>query len=248
MRLKLTPGGCIPERQTVQHIASARQRNLPVVKGRGKRLVLVGGGLSAADHIETLRQWDGEVWAINGAAKWCISHGIDASLVTVHPTITEIDPSIRRVALGTECAPELFDACAGLDLRVLPDVEIDGEMQRGGTTATSVALALPYMDFLDVTFYGLEGSYGERSHNYDVYRDPNELWLIVKASDGEYRTKLEFLHQSQLLAELVHKYPQFEERSGGLLRALVKDHEHDVIDMAPVLLEEIERAAHGYQA
>jgi hypothetical protein len=247
LRLKLTPGGCIPERQTIAHIASARKRDLPIVKGSG-RLALVGGGLSAADHIETLRQWDGEVWAINGAATWCIANGINAALVTVHPTITEIAPSIRRVVLGSECAPGLFDACSDRDLRILPDVEINGEMQRGGTTATSVALALPYMGFADVTFFGLEGSYGERSHNYDVYQDPNELWVVVKACDGEYRTKLEFLHQSQLLAELVHKYPQFEERSGGLLRALVKDHEHDEIDMSPILLEEIERASHGIAA
>lgn len=248
MRLKLTPGGCIPEAQNLAHIRSARNRGLPIVNGSGS-LALVGGGLSAADEIETLRRWDGEVWAINGAAMWCHEHGINAAFVTVHATITEIAPILNRVVLGVECAPALFDSVLDRDLRMLPDVEIDGLMYRGGTTATATAIALPYMGFDDVTFLGLEGSYGERSHNYDVYQDPNELWVTVKASDGEYRTKLEFLHQSIVLAELVHAFPRrFKERSGGLLRALVQDHEHDVIDMCPILVEEIERVAYEHSA
>lgn len=241
MRIKLTPGGCIPPSQSLSHIYAARKRNLPIVKGCG-RLALVGGGLSAADHIEVLLDWPGEVWAINGAATWCHQNGIDAALVTVHPTIHEVAPFVRRVVLGTECSPQLFDAVSGLDVRVLPDVEINGEMYRGGTTATATALGLPYMGFVDVTFFGLEGSYGERSHNYDVYQDPNEIWVVVNVGNETFRTKLEFLHQSQLLAELIHAFPIYEERSGGLLRALVADHEHDVIDMAPALMGEIEKA------
>jgi len=245
VRLKLTPGGCIPESQNIAHIRAARKRGLPVVNGAGS-LALVGGGLSAAEHIETLRHWAGEVWAINGAATWCHEHGINAAFITVHATIAAVDPRLNRVVLGVECSPALFDSVLDRDLRMLPDVEIDGQMYRGGTTATATAIALPYMGFDDVTFYGLEGSYGERSHNYDVYQDPKELWVTVRASDGEYRTKLEFLHQSIVLAELVHAFPgRFKECSGGLLRALVRDHEHDVIDMSPILLEEIERVAYG---
>lgn len=205
------------------------------------RLALVGGGLSAAEHIETLRAWDGEVWAINGAAKWCHDNDIDATLVTVHP---DIDPPacITRAVLGTECSPALFDKLAHCEIRLLPDRLPNGDgLWRGGTTALAVAYALPFMGFADMTMFGLEGSYGERSHNYDVYQNPDEAWVLVQTSSGTFRTKLEFMHQCQLMAELIWKYPIYEERSGGLLRALVQDHEHDVIDAHPDLLAEMKR-------
>ncbi len=214
----------------------------------GKRCV----GLNAKPRVDArgwwqsqyhFRQWPGEVWAINGAAGWCHRNGIDAAFLTVHPTTQPVPDCIRRVVLGTECAPEMFDALVGRDVRVLPDVEINGEMHRGGTTATATAFALPYMGFSDVTFFGLEGSYGEtQSHSYPTAKDPNEVWIVVMAGPRLYRTKLEFLHQSVVLAELVNAFPQYEERSGGLLRALVADHEYDVTDMMPTLREEIERA------
>lgn len=236
MKLIFRAEGCIPLADVLENVRLSKLRGLSEPRGRGERLALVGGGPSAADHVEMLRQWGGEVWAINGAAQWCIERGIPATLVTMHPWV-DVPDCVTRVVLGEECSPELFDVCADRELYVLNDETPSGQvLPRGGTTATAVAIKFPFLGFRDLTLFGLEGSYsGNLTHNYEVYRDPNEPWVIVEANGQMFRTKAEFLLQGRWLAEFIHAYPIYEERSGGLLRALIHDHDYDVIDMAPCL-------------
>ena len=54
--------------------------------------------------------------------------------------------------------------------------------------------------------------------------------MIVRVGNEIFRTKAEFLLQSYILAELVHAFPIYEEKSGGLLAALVSDNQYEVID------------------
>ena len=237
MRVYFDPPGCIPLDEIIENARLSRLRGLSEPKGNGRRLALVGGGLSAAERIDELRAFDGEVWAINGAWSWCRDHGIGATFVTFHPMV-DVPPGVKRAVIGEECSPPLFDALAHCELYTLTDESSNGEaLPRGGTTATAVAIKMPLLGFYDLTFYGLEGSYGARTHNYDVLIRDDEPWMVVKADGQTFRTKLEFLHQSIILAELIHAYPIYEERCGGLLAALVQDHEYDVIEMAPILHE-----------
>jgi hypothetical protein len=148
----------------------------------------------------------------------------------MHPVI-QLDPRVKRAVLGEECSPALFDALSDTELYILTDRTPSGQtLPRGGTTATAVALAAPLLGFADTTFFGCEGSYGLSSHNYPVYQDPDEPWVIVRVCGETFRTKAEFLLQSYILAELVHAFPIYEERSGGLLAALVRDNQYEVID------------------
>lgn len=246
MKLLFRAEGCIPLADVLENVRLSKLRGLREPAGNGKRLALVGGGPSAADHVETLRNWPGEVWAINGAARWCWERGIKATLVTFHPWV-EVPECVTRIILGEECSPALFDACAGRELYVLNDETPSGQvLPRGGTTATAVAIKFPFLGFFDVTLFGLEGSYsGHVTHNYTVYEDPNEPWVIVEANGQTFRTKAEFLLQGRWLAEFIHAYPIYEERSGGLLAALVKDHDYDVIDMAPCLRAKLDPEEQG---
>jgi hypothetical protein len=248
LRIQFTADGCLSDAEINENIRLSKLRGLPHIKGAG-RLALVGGGPSAMNRIPELTIWDGPVWAINGAAKWCYCIGVRATLVTLHPFV-EIPDCVEHFVFGEECSPALFDAARGRDVSILSDKSHSGQsVPRGGTTATAVAIMAPLLGFEDVTFFGLEGSYGDRTHNYDVYQDPDEEWVIVETDGKTFRTKAEFLLQSQILAELVHAFPIYEERSGGLLRALVNDHLYEVIDAAPDVLRRIEEEAikHGYQ-
>lgn len=238
MRIVWEPPGCISLAETLENCRQSRALNLDEARGSG-RLALVGGGLSVARNVDALRAWPGEVWGINGAASWLCERGIDATLVTLHPMIHGVSPKVRRAVLGEECSPELFAAMSDRELRILTD---DGPANghpliRGGNTCLAVTIAAPHRGFDGVTYFGCEGSYGGSSHAYDVYQDPNEPWVVVRVAGETFRTKLELLHQSAILAELVHAMPdRFEDRSGGLLSALVRDHEYDVIEMAPLLV------------
>lgn len=229
IHLPFMPLGCIPLERVLANCVASNKRCLPAAQGCGP-LALVGGGPSAAKHIDELRAWPGEVWAINGAAGWCIERGINATLVTMHPDI-EVPACVTRAVLGEECSPDLFEKLSGRELYILTDRTRAGStLPRGGTTATAVAIAAPLLGFADTTFFGCEGSYGGTSHNYAVYQDPNEPWMIVRVGSETFRTKAEFLLQSYILAELVHAFPIYEERSGGLLAALVRNNQYEVID------------------
>lgn len=247
MRVYFEPPGCIPLSEIIENARLSKLRGLSEPSGKGLRLALVGGGPSAAEHLDVLRAWDGEVWAINGAWAWCRDHGIAATFVTFHPMV-DVPAGVVRAVIGEECSPALFDALAGCELYTLTDESPNGQaLPRGGTTATAVAVKMPLLGFYDLTFFGLEGSYGARTHNYAVYQDPDEPWMVVKVGGETFQTKLEFLTQSIILAELVHAYPIYEERCGGLLGALVRDHEYDVIEMAPIL-HECSEIIHGSAA
>lgn len=230
MKLELDYVGCIPLEEVHANVRRHDALGIPCPKRSG-RLALVGGGLSASEHIEDLINWPGDVWAINGAAQWCLHNSIDATLVTLHPNL-ELVPATRRAVLGAECSDELFAKCADKDICLLPTLD------RGPTTATGVTIAAPRCGFSGITLFGCEGSYGAQTHNYEVYEDPNELWVVIAADGQTFRSKAEFFLQSRILADLIRGWPDnVEERSGGLLRALVNDPDYDVTDLAPALME-----------
>lgn len=246
MKIQFSAPGCIPLETVLENARRSGTLGLPHVVGRG-RLVLVGGGPSVRNHLATLRAWDGEIWGINGVASWLVNEGVrNVTFCTLHPGIQAISPLIRRCVLGDECSPEQFAALSDRDVLLMTDVLPNGSrVPRGPSTVTGVAIAMVptthWPSFEDITFFGCECSYGQTSHLYDVYQSPNEAWVVVQANGETFRTKTEFLMQAQVLSELIHKFPTYQEQSGGLLRALVQDHEYEVIDAAPWLLDQIEK-------
>lgn len=239
IHLPFVPLGCISADEERDNIVSSNARGLPHVEGKGRRLALVGGGLSASRHLETLRAWDGEIWGINGAASWLCDQDIDATLVSMHPMIEGVSRRVRRAVLGEECSPALFDSLSDRELYILSNRTPSGQiLPRGGTTATAVAIAAPVIGVSETWFFGCEGSYEcERTHNYPVYIDTNEPWVVVRANDEVFRTKAEFLLQSYILAELIHAFPIYSECSGGLLAALVKDHQYEIFEKSQSLID-----------
>lgn len=249
MRIQFSAPGCIPFEQILANERHTATLNLPHIVGYG-RLALVGGGQSVREHLGELRSWPGEIWGINGAASWLADQGIEAAFCTLHPMLQDVSPKVRRCILGDECSPELFNSLRDRDIRVLSDKLPNGNrVSRGTSTATGIAIAMVpttwWPSFDDITFFGCECSYGDETHLYPVYQDPKEPWVIVRANGETFRTKTEFLNQAVILSELIHRYPTYQERSGGLLAALVADHEYDVLDAAPWMLDLIEETSNG---
>lgn len=253
MKIQFSAPGCIPLDEVLGNARHAATLGLPHVSGRG-RLALVGGGPSVREHLDELQRWPGEIWAINGAASWLVGQGIaNVTFCTLHPGVQAVDRRIRRCILGDECSPAMFESLKDREVLLMTDELPNGSrIPRGPSTVTGVAIAMVpttlWPSFDDITFFGCECSYGITTHLYEVYDNPMHAWLSVRANGQTFRTKTEFLMQAQVLAELIHKYPTYEERSGGLLSALVKDHDYDVIDAAPWLLRQIEDEANGDSA
>lgn len=193
-------------------------------------LAVVGGGHSALEHIDTLRAWDGEIWAINGTWAWCRDHGIDAAFMSADPQAEQVDliGGVERAVLASHTDPAVWPMLADADVRVFRyDVP-------GPTSAVGASMVAIKSGWRKVTYFGCEGSFGETTHTFK-----NEAYNLVRieiASEA-FLTKLEFIVQAEQLAGIIRKLPQFyAEQSGGMLRALIANDEWDLTHASPSIV------------
>lgn len=203
---------------------------LPYAKGAG-RLAVVGGGPSINAHVNELRSWDGEIWAVNGTVNWCLDRGIDAAFYTIDAQPIEnwvYDLSrIKRAVLCDDCDPSVVGALKGAAISLVPYP--DG----GPTSAAAADLLSIQCGYTSVTWFGCEGSFGDNTHAFDSF--PVSDWIVVRIGGTDYRTKPEFLDQAKIMSEVIRTIPNvYSERSGGLLAAMVEHGpEYELIDLAP---------------
>lgn len=233
------------------NVAYSHSLGLPTfadVKATSKRLAIVGGGPSIREHVAELAAFDGDIWAINGAWRWCKDNGISARFFTVDP-----DPIVNRWIDGVDKAllcsrvdRQVFDRLSGADV-VLFDVSAEGGVAAGSSTAMCAPVLAAAMGYEHAVFYGCESSYPKgASHAYMHEERDDEIALVCGGQ--EFRTAPDYYIQVQELSGVIREFPRyFSERSGGLLRAMVADPKHDIIAVSRSLmaaLEPITPAAH----
>jgi hypothetical protein len=189
----------------------------------GGKLALVGGGPSVHQHLDELKAWDGEIWAINATASWLNGHGIKSKFITVDPGLCpkEQVEGVEEAYLATLCHPQmrdLFPKVSFFDMR-----ETHPEGVTGGTTTASRALSLAiYQGFYDITLYGCEGSFTIGKDHVDRDETRPEM-VVIQAGNEHFVTYLEFMMQSETLANMIRLAPNvFKQRCGGLLEAMIK--------------------------
>ncbi len=206
---------------------------------RNKHLALIGGGPSINHRKNALRKWDGDVWAVNHAAIWCARNKIECSMFTVCPGWgwqPEI-ANVKRAIVATQSCPELI----GL-LRNTRVVTFDIADNAGPGSAPTALLVAMRNGYDQITFFGCEGSYPPgQQHAYEDYSYDKQI--VVACAGQKFLTNPAFLMSALWLAALIRQFPtQVKESSGGLLSALVKDIDYDVIGISgasnPLFLNE----------
>jgi hypothetical protein len=191
-------------------------------------LAIVGGGSSIEKHVETLQKWSGDVWAINGAWKWCRDNGIDATFVSVdpHPIVAKWAEGATRAILHAQCPVESFDALKGADVRLFDSNGCSG------TTVAAAITAGAKTRHNAITLFGCESSYQlGKSHAYMDENLPEQM--IVSCEGTFYLTRPDFYFQAQKLAELIRGLDGYvKEEGGGLLRAFIKCPDHWILWMS----------------
>jgi len=220
-RIEIRPS-CIRPLEVLQANAraNAHRRRLQKCAPHGRKLAVVGGGPHVLEHLEELRAWDGDIWGINHTAQWLCDQGIDATMFSVDPL--PFAPKARKAILATVCDPAVFDGIP--ETWAFDTIETHTEGLAGGSSsATRAPAASFFLGYLNVSFFGCEGSYQfERSHVDRNLEDAAQF--IVKAGEHEYLTCSQFLIQCQELATLVRTFPDvYHDRSGGLLAGMI-DH------------------------
>ena len=203
-----------------------------VAKGH---LAIVGGGPSINHRKAALRSWKGDVWAVNHAALWCARNDIPCALFTIDPAPGPYDPAltdnINWAILATRVHPNLFALVKHACIHTFETDETDIE---GGSASTAVLVALK-MGYEHFTFFGCEGSFapGGKHHAYD---EVEEKECLIQANGEKFLTEPGYLFTAFVIAKMIRQYPQHvSERSGGLLSALVKDLDYELIGVSPAM-------------
>jgi hypothetical protein len=173
---------CVYDKDQRQaHVDSAVARKLPIcirrVPRKGK-VSIVASGPSAADHVEFLKEFDGEIWGINGAFVWMMHRGIKpTAFVGLDPEpilkdyLTQTPDATYYLA--AQVHPDVFDHLAGKNVRLWypGDNQVTypfgAQSVYGGSTCLGRAPNLAYLlGYREVHIFGCDSSFTHKSHVY----------------------------------------------------------------------------------
>lgn len=212
-RIKIV-GECVA---TLEQLRANARANAHQPRISRRKLAVVGGGPLVVNHLEELRQWTGDIWAINWTAEWLKKQGIKSTLLTIDPQFMDIDCDDRLLA--SLCDPRMFIGnCRAFDLS---ETHTDG-IAGGQSTAVRAPLLALKMGYNEIVFFGCEGSYSDATHADRDEKPPHVL--IVRAGGTDYKVTTDMLLQCEELSKLISTFNGvFNNRSGGLLQAMI-DH------------------------
>jgi len=214
-----------------RYTAHTRSLGLPSVQRAG-HVAVVGGGPSVIDHLDELRAWNGPVWAINETYMWLRRQGVEATFFTADPKFQpwlKMGPG-ERALVALHSSPELLASIAGADIQTYELAQ--DAVHCGPTTATAAPCLAVWMGHRSVTLFGCDSSFNTNAYAYG--RDLPDGMIIVLCDGERYLTKPEFLMQADDLAALCRETAVYcKSRSGGLLEALIKCPEREVLGFVP---------------
>jgi hypothetical protein len=236
-RIKFIP---LPELDAARTPARLKlNEGQPLIQHRAREhpVAVVGGGPSLISSLPILREWPGDIWAINRTADWLLDRGIDCIHYTVDPADMErIPTTAARRLLASWCHPDRFKGC---QVEMFDLVEhAENGVPGGTTTATRAPVLAMRMGYPAVHFFGCDSSF-ERQDHVDRH-DPVDEAVIVRANGRDFTTYPEFLMQAECLSEIINLAPQFfVNRSGGLLEAMLQDSQWEVVGISAALKEHL---------
>lgn len=232
--------GVIPQDRSQLYDNVGQNANCPLVQPapiHDRALAIVGGGPSLAQTVELLKDWPGDIWAINLTGRWLHERGIKSTVYSVdaseNPSEMAPPEAVTDAIFSSWCAPNVVKQYDKVRVFHMWPIVLDGIV--GGTTsAVSAPLLALKMGYKDVTFFGCESSYVDSDH-VDRHEQRAEE-LIVRANEKLYRTTPPFYIQAQELSRIIKEFPQvFKEQSGGLLRGMIQDDNWEVVQVSEKL-------------
>lgn len=209
---------------------------LSVSPEHGRPLAICGGGPSLRGAVNVLRNWPGDIWAINGVCAYLASLGIKSTFVTVdadsyHDDLVELDwmlGPVKKALVSSFCNKALLDRLKGAEVMLFhPGLNnaVDLPAVGGTTTASRIPIPAIMLGYRLICYVGCECSFtaGAPSHAYKHDAKPRNQ-LVIRADGKDWVTTLQLMLQAKELSFVISEYPRyFSEKSGGLLRAMLKD-------------------------
>ena len=184
----------------------------------GRKLAVVGGGPEIVHDLDELRSWDGDIWGINYMPDWLAERGIASTLFSIDPCAFP-SKATKRI-LASSCHPSMLEG----DVQVFDLVWVNPQGFANGCSSVSSAPAISFaLGYLDVSFFGCDGSWEQQDH-VDRHEGTEKEQLIVRAGGRDYLTRPSYYLQCMELLTLFRTFPDvYRNRSRGLLKAM-QDH------------------------
>lgn len=243
----------VEHEEMMGQVVQAKALDLPQIEGglgifpdNGRKLAVVGGGRSIIECEDKLRNWDGDIWAINGTYHWCKVRGIDPTFISCDPHIivSQWAKNVKKALVTTRSHPDVFKVLREAEAEVRTfDLEGERKVMSGSSTATaSIHLAVLH-GYKNITYFGCESSYPPGgSHAY--MHEPRAQELIVEVGDEHFHTAPDFLIQALEMANIFRmtgKDGGLKDESGGLLRALIDNYAYRIIWVSKGLMDNLKR-------
>jgi hypothetical protein len=205
-----------------RNMAYCKRLGLPFPKAESVRLAVIGGAPSIRDHVEELKNFDGDRWIVAGAFNFCRDNDIKGSFFSVDPQdfIADLCQGAKSAVLASCSARKVFDALK-CPVSVF-DIGWGDDVNHHGTTASSAPWAGVKAGYKEIHFYGCDSSYAETSHAYEDH--PHPLKMIVRCNGKDFVTDPLMLMQAEFMAKVFKLAPHvYINKSRGLLEAMLVD-------------------------
>lgn len=212
-------------------------------KPRPGKVAIVGSGPSATDYIETLKNWDGEIWGINRAFPWMRHRGVKPSAFvgidpewfllecTYHMEETQ-PPFDATYYLAAQVHPKVFDFLKDHNVRLWFAADREMTFPRGAVTVPGGSTALtraPYLacllGYTDVHIFGGDSSYTHKTHVHGGEKPSKEQGLILVENSGRvFETTRAMFTQASDMVEVVMNFPgSITIHGDGLMPTMVQE-------------------------
>lgn len=200
------------------------RRNYPALTPKPAHdlpLAIVGGGVSAADHLDELRSWPGHIWSIKGAVKWLKENGVGSTVVSCHPKYSGEDwPDFADAALMDAGCPRAAFERLKCPVLLFETFAVADRTIGGPTTFSKTPHLALQLGYREIHLFGADSSMTERSHAYENRHSCEQL--MVRCGDEDFLSQPDWIWQAEHLVEWCKAAPQvFRNRSGGLLKAMI---------------------------
>ena len=249
----------IAQRINVQPVSNTSSRQIGINEKRADKYprvtygilrypecAVVGGGPSVAGQLETLRNWDGDIFGINDTAGYLSDNGIENYIYAIDGTDVpfKIGPLVKGALFATRCHRRQFKQMKGRPIRVFSLSEDKNGVEGGPTAATRTPHLMLSMGYRGIMFFGLDGSFSlDATHVSGSNKWAYDNMIIIRVAGKDYLTHVGLMLQHEWFLEAFKRHGMFlHNASGGLFAAMLENPESwSVVAVAEDLKDKYEK-------
>jgi len=192
---------------------------------------VVGGGHSLKYNLDVLREWEGDIFAVNDTAAFLSDNGIPSYIFAIDatPKLYRKGKLIKGALYASRVHKNQFHY---KDIRVFDlasDIGIGG-VQGSVSAVGNAPHLLLRMGYRGIAFFGCDGSFYYETHITGTQNVAFDDMIIIRISGVDYLTNASLLMQTEYISDELRKHPDLlVNASDGLLKGMEENPDYDVI-------------------